>query len=120
MLACCDLISSPLRLGIANIQTFVIELHNSFHDMYSHLDRIKHHQERCKKASPASKDKAESDLQIALQELQEKIKKIEASYDSPYMDKTKVHYPEMFRLLQQLRVRVQNDRKIKALVPKEP
>lgn len=117
---CCDLLTSPLRLGIANIQTFVIGLHGSFHDMYSYMDQIKHHQSRVKKASDASKEKAQKDLQDAVLELKARLATIEASYQSPYMEKTRVHYPEMFKLLQQLRGKVQNDRRLKALFPTEP
>ena len=117
---CCDLITSPLRLGIANIQTFVIGLHNSFHEMYAFMDQVNHHQARVKKASDSSRSKAERDLQSSMSELKDRLDRIESSFQSPYMEKTKVHYPEMFDLLQQLRVRVQNDKRIKALVPKEP
>jgi O-glycosyl hydrolase len=87
--------------------------------MYSYIDQIKHHQVRVKKASVASKSKAEKDLNFVLAQFQDKLKSIEASYESPYMEKTRVHYPEMFQLLQQLRSKIQNDKRIKALVPTE-
>lgn len=117
---CCDLITSPLRLGLANIQTFVIGLHDSFHEMYSFMDQIKHHEKRLKRASASSRDKAEKDLQESISGLRSRLDKIESSFQSPYMEKTKVHYPEMFEILRQLRGRVQNDKRIKALFAKEP
>jgi RecJ-like exonuclease len=117
MLACCELISSPLSLSIVNIQNFVIGLHNSYHVLYQSLDDIKRHQKRVKKASESSKVKAQSDLESAISDLKDKLSAIELKHKDPYMEKVRVHYPELHKTLNRLRDKVSKDPKFKDLFP---
>ena len=117
MLACCELISSPLSLSIVNIQNFVIDIHNSYHDLYQSLSDIKRLQKRANKASEASKVKAQSDLQSAISGLRGKLSDIESKHKDPYMEKVRVHYPELHKALNRLRDKVSKDPKFKDLFP---
>lgn len=120
MLTCCEVISAPLRLSIANIQFFVVRMHDSYHDLYGALKHIKHHQKRSEMASEESSSKAEYDLQVSIDALKQVYQGIQDSYSDPYMEKVRVHYPELHSALLLLRVKIQNDKTITALLSKEP
>jgi len=118
MLACCELISSPLRLSIANIQSFIIKVHDSYHEFYQILENIKHHQKRLKKAT-ASKVKVQSDLDSEIQDLKNKLGEIQSQHQDPYMEKVRVHYPELHQTLLTVQDRIRKDPRLKALFPTE-
>lgn len=118
MLTCCEVISAPLRLSIANIQFFVVRMHDSYHDLYDALKVIKHHQKRAK-MSTDSKSKAEYDILVSVETLKKIYQEIQDKYSDPYMEKVRVHYPELHSALLSLRIKIQNDKTITNLLSKE-
>jgi translation initiation factor 2 alpha subunit (eIF-2alpha) len=96
-----------------------VGLHKSYHDLYLSLEDIKHHQKRVKKASSASQAKAQSDLKTVVSNLKEKLDEIEEKHRNPYMEKVRVHYPELHDALIKLKDKVSKDPKFRDLFPKE-
>lgn len=118
MYTCCDVISAPLRLSIANIQFFVINVHNSYHELFGAVKNIKHHQKRIK-MSKDSKSKAHLDFQASIDSLKKIYADIQKKYEDPYMEKVRVHYPELYSALLKLRIKIENDKSVKDLLTTE-
>jgi hypothetical protein len=119
MLACCEIISTPLRLSVANIQFFVLNLHASYHELYAAVKTIKHHQKRVKMSSENSKEKARVDLQLELESFKKLYGGILDRYSDPYMEKVRVHYPDLYSALNQLKLKITLDKTIKDLLSTE-
>lgn len=108
--SCCDICGRPLRFALMNIQKFVQDLHNQAHDLDAKIADYERQERRVTACLPENACKVRGQHDMYLCDLKDTVASFNAGFADPYFGKVEVHYPEIAKILKQIRAKLFNSK----------